>query len=139
MLRSAVRGFGLLEVLVTILVLSVGLLGMAALQLNAMKYNQTASVRTHAVVLAYDIADRMRANRAIARSGGYAISLTAAASGSGIAGTDLAAWKQAVASTLPNGQGAVQMSGNVTTITVQWDESRSGGSATQQFEFETKL
>lgn len=139
MLRSTGRGFGLLEVLVTILILSVGLLGMAALQLNAMKFNQTASVRTHAVVLAYDIADRMRANRAVARAGGYSISLTASASGRGIAGSDLTAWKEAIASSLPNGQGAVSVSGNVTKITVQWDESRSGGSVAQQFEFETRI
>lgn len=134
------RGFGLIEVLVSMLVLGIGILGMVGLQLNAMKYNHTAAVRTQATFLAYDIADRMRANRVNARAGNYDISLAASApSGSSTASVDLQQWKSALASQLPEGGGAVERSGNNMRITVQWDEGRSGGSATQQFVFETRL
>jgi len=136
------KGFSLLEVLITILILSVGLLGMASLQLNAMKFNQMAAVRSHATVLAYDIADRMRANRTVAKSGGYVIAIDAAASGTSIAQTDLADWKSSLDRYLPGGLGAVSVSGasgDMVTVTIQWDETRVGGQGNQKFVFETRL
>lgn len=134
-------GFSMLEVLISLLVLSIGLLGMAGLQMNALKFNHTASVRSQATVLAYEIGDRMRMNRKDALDGKYAISLTAtSASGSTRASADLSEWKQSLARHLPDGRGAVQTSGNIVTVTVQWDESRlRNGSASQQFIFETRL
>jgi type IV pilus assembly protein PilV len=57
-------GFTLLEVLIALLVLSIGLLGLAALQTIGLRSNQMASTRTTATQLAYDITDRMRANEA---------------------------------------------------------------------------
>jgi len=59
-------GFSLIEVLVSILVLSFGLLGVASMLGAGLSSIHTASVRTQAVVLATDIADRMRANRTTA-------------------------------------------------------------------------
>jgi len=56
------RGFTLLEVLIALLVLSIGLLGLAALQTTGLRSNEMASMRTTATQLAYDISDRMRAN-----------------------------------------------------------------------------
>jgi type IV pilus assembly protein PilV len=56
------RGFTLLEVLIALLVLSIGLLGLAALQTTGLRSNEMASMRTQATQLAYDISDRMRAN-----------------------------------------------------------------------------
>ena len=56
------KGFTLLEVLIALLVLSIGLLGLAALQTTGLRSNQMASIRTTATQLAYDITDRMRAN-----------------------------------------------------------------------------
>lgn len=137
--RHGHRGFSLLEVLIAVLVLSVGLLGMAGLQLNAMKFNQTAAVRTHATVLAYDIADRMRANRAVAKSGGYVIASDAVASGTSVAQTDLGNWKDALDRHLPGGQGAVSVNGDMVTVTIEWDETRVGEQGNQQFVFETRL
>lgn len=64
-------GSTLLEVLVAIVVLSFGLLGMAGLQAASLKSNQTALQRSQAVVLAYDIMDRMRSNYKEARAGEY--------------------------------------------------------------------
>jgi type IV pilus assembly protein PilV len=56
------RGFTLLEVMVALLVLSIGLLGLAMLQATNLQYNTDAYTRTQATLFAYDIIDRMRAN-----------------------------------------------------------------------------
>jgi type IV pilus assembly protein PilV len=56
------RGFTLLEVLIALLVLAIGLLGLAALQTTGLRSNTMATSRTHATQLTYDISDRMRAN-----------------------------------------------------------------------------
>jgi type IV pilus assembly protein PilV len=86
--RRHASGFSLLEVLITIVIVSVGLLGMAALQGFSLKANQSANSRTKATALAYMIIDRMRAH------GGGALATAAAyyGSGSGIAAQDLADW-----------------------------------------------
>ncbi|HEY5602339.1 MAG TPA: type IV pilus modification protein PilV [Gammaproteobacteria bacterium] len=55
-------GVSMIEILVTIVVLSIGLLGMAALQLTGMRSTNSATYRTQATLLANDIAERMRAN-----------------------------------------------------------------------------
>lgn len=55
-------GFSMIEVLVAVLVLSIGLLGMAALMASSMRNNQSANFRTQATNLAYDYIDMMRAN-----------------------------------------------------------------------------
>tara|TARA_Y100001934_G_C12174415_1_gene688262 strand:+ start:59 stop:547 length:489 start_codon:yes stop_codon:yes gene_type:complete len=57
-------GFSLLEVLIALVVLSVGLLGLAALQANGLRGSSSAFQRNQAVLMASDMADRMRANRA---------------------------------------------------------------------------
>lgn len=142
-------GFSLIEVLVAIFILAIGVLGAAALQMNALKFNQTASVRSQATFLAYEIVDRMRANRAQALAGSYDLALAADDPNCGaIASCDLRDWRTALDDRLPQGSGAVVRNGNVFTITVQWDESRLGLSddaATAanesfgQFVFETAL
>ena len=55
-------GFTLIEVLIAMLVLAVGLLGLAALQASSLRNAQSAYNRSLATELAYDLADRMRAN-----------------------------------------------------------------------------
>lgn len=57
------RGVTLIEVLVALVVLSIGVIGLAALQAQALQMNQGAYMRAQATNLAYDIADRMRTNR----------------------------------------------------------------------------
>lgn len=64
------HGFSLVEVLVALLVLSIGLLGLAALQTTSLKYNTESYFRTQATYFVYDIVDRMRANSAGVTSGG---------------------------------------------------------------------
>ena len=68
---TADKGYTLIEVLVALLVVSLGLLGMAALQISALKQNQNAYVRSQAIIAANDIMDRMRANTTAVANGSY--------------------------------------------------------------------
>jgi type IV pilus assembly protein PilV len=77
--RNRSTGFSLVEVLVALLVLSIGLLGLAMLQVQGMKYNTNSYQRTQATLLAYDIIDRIRANKVGADAGAYCLNVTAPA------------------------------------------------------------
>lgn len=68
---TAQSGFTLIEILVAVLVLSIGLLGLAGLQATALRNNTSASERSQATFLAYDIIDRMRANPSAFDAGNY--------------------------------------------------------------------
>jgi type IV pilus assembly protein PilV len=68
--RARRSGFSLIEVLVSILVLSFGMLGVASLLAASLSGSHGSTLRTQAIVLADDLADRMRANRTTAISPG---------------------------------------------------------------------
>ena len=72
-------GFTLVEVLVAIVVLSIGLLGLAALQITSLQFNSNSYLRTQATVVAYDLIDRMRSNRAAFAANSYHVPTTSAA------------------------------------------------------------
>jgi type IV pilus assembly protein PilV len=74
--HSRSRGFTLLEILVALLILTIGLLGLGTLQMTSLRYNHSALLRSQATLLAQDILDRMRANRATAVGGSYVTGLT---------------------------------------------------------------
>ena len=145
-MKQSQSGFTMLEVLVSILIMAIGMLGLAGLMAASMRNNHGAYHRTQAVWLAYDVADRMRANRQNARAGSYNIALGAAAPGGGaINAVDLGQWLNAV-SALPQGLGAIDVAADSTvTITVQWNETRAAGSASEadddprQFVMQTRL
>ena len=113
------RGFSLLEVLVTVVVLSLGMLGVAAVLITVHKANASSYLRQQAVQETYDILDRMRANRSAALQGNYDTSLGTAAgtaavnctSGScnpsQLASYDRWQWLTDLATTLPSGTGSV--------------------------------
>ena len=56
------KGFSLVEVLIALIIMSVGMLGIAGLYVQSMQAGRTSMLRHHAVTLAGDIADRIRAN-----------------------------------------------------------------------------
>lgn len=56
------QGYGLIEVMVALFVLSIGLLGVAGLQLQGIRGGYTATLRTQAVMQTVEIIERMRAN-----------------------------------------------------------------------------
>jgi len=132
------RGFTLLEILIALLILSVGLLGLAGLQVNGLRSNQDSYYLSQAMAQAYDMADRIRANR------------TGAGSYNGISGIpssdpdctskscssadmethDLFQWNTANKNLLPNGQGRVAVAGNSLIITVMWNQLRNKATGT---------
>ncbi len=129
------KGFTLTEVLITVVIMAIGLLGLAGMQANSLKFNHSAYLRSQATNLAYDIVDRMRANRSAALAGAYDIAVGGALpTGTAIADTDLAQWKPALAAELPAGDGSVcrDVDGNLPCsgggtyiiVSVQWDKSR---------------
>ncbi|CDH45106.1 type IV pilus modification protein PilV [Candidatus Contendibacter odensensis] len=139
------QGFTLIEILVTVVVLSIGLLGLAGLQATSVRFNHSAYLRSQATSLAYDIADRMRVNRQAALlNNSYTGSVTRTCQSSvALAGTvaaqDIAAWGNALACALPLGRGTiVRGAGNIFTVTVLWDDSR-GQDPLQQFAMTTDL
>lgn len=135
------QGFTLLEVLVAMLVLSIGLLGLAGLMASSLKNSHSAYHRTQATWLAYDMLDRMRANRHVSLAGGYNLGLGASPGGSALAATDLGEWDAALSNTLPEGDGSIAVDKDgAATIIVQWNDARgTGGAATQQFRVDTQL
>lgn len=136
------RGFTLIEAMVSLVILSIGLLGVAALQLSSLRSNHSSSLRSQATLLAYDVVDRMRANQNAALAGNYDISLAGTSAGGTVALDDLVRWKQNLANTLPSGQGSVARTGTGAatrfTITVQWDDSR-GAEAAMSFQMVTQI
>jgi type IV pilus assembly protein PilV len=133
------KGVSMIEVLVAIIVLSIGLLGLAGLQSAGLTHNQSASFRSTATMMSYSILDSMRANRVEARNGSYNIAIGASlSSGSTVPEQDVSNWLNELALRLPAGTGAINVNGNVVTVTVQWDDSR-GALASQQFILTTQL
>lgn len=151
------RGFSLMEILVTVIVLSIGLLGLAGLQMTGMRNNHSAYLRSQATILANDVLDRMRANRTTALIGSYdtAIGTPATAPAANCDGQttdncteaematlDIDQWKQNLANLLPSGDGSIARTAvgtqTLVTITIQWDDTRGQGAATQ-FPLETLL
>ncbi len=143
-------GFSLLEVLITMLIVSFGLLGIAGLVITSLKNTQGSYARSQASLLANDIIDRMRANRAVASAtpSPYNLTLTADPAGAGVPLADLTQWRSALATSVPAGTGAVNVddASKKVTVTVQWNDSHAtadaargvGGSA-QQIVVETRL
>ena len=137
----AQRGFSMIEVLVTLLVISLALLGTAGLQAYSMRLNQGGQFRTQAVFLVADLAERIEANKPGAVAGSYAQALktapnplntvcSAAACGQGaLAAFDLVQWENAVWATLPQASWTVAQTvvGNPSTytITVSWVDRRT--------------
>lgn len=138
-------GFTMLEVLVTMVIVSFGLLGIAGIIANGLKNNQGSYARSQASWLANDIVDRMRANRAAAEVSASPYNLaigTAATAGTTVAAVDLNSWRSALLASLPSGTGSVSLdnTSKKLIVVVQWDESRiKNASNAQQFMIETKL
>lgn len=140
-LKKKSYGASLIEVLIALVVISIGLLGLASLQLSAMKNNQVALQHTQASSLAYEVLDLMRANRQQALNGNYDLPLgDSAPTGTSIPAVDLQRWKSNLAISLPNGDGGIQRTGNsIVTIIIQWNESHTGGDDNKQYVFTSEL
>ncbi|MES1263277.1 MAG: type IV pilus modification protein PilV [Peristeroidobacter soli] len=135
-------GVTLVEIMVAVLVLSVGLLGLAGLQLRTLRNNQSALERGTAVVETYAIADAMRADRIGADNDRFNIALGAAApTGTTFAATAVRSWRNnLIASLGDEATGSVDCDGLLCTISIRWNDSRgSEGSGTQTITTQVQL
>jgi type IV pilus assembly protein PilV len=128
-------GFTLVEALIALVVLAVGLLGIAALYVESLRASRSALYRTQAVVFATDIADRIRANRLACDASGCAYegagALTAACetttgcTPAQLAANDVKRWIDSGVAQLPGFAGSVDFTAgapNEYVILVQWSE-----------------
>ena len=127
----------MLELLVAMLVAGVGVLGVTGLGALSLQHGRSATTHANAVLLAYDLMERIRANPAGLAAGAYAGGDGAPASPDCVAGPcapqqmaafDLSAWRCALGlgeanagcNALMNGQGAVAVNGDAAAITIRW-------------------
>jgi len=129
-------GFTLIEVLIAMLVLAVGLLGLAGLQITSLKNNQSAYNRSQAIQLAYDLADRIRANSAginiytstlpnVATAKADCLT-TVGCTSADMAENDLFEWNTSVSTVLPSGVSTISVADGVYTIAITWDDDQDG-------------
>jgi type IV pilus assembly protein PilV len=139
--RRRQRGVSLIEVLVSILVVSLGLLGAVALQATALRNNQGSYERTQTAILTQGIFDAMRANITGIASYNTGGLICVAPAATDLASRDLARWITSLHAQIhPGACGAVACNGSVCTVQVQWDDSRaSGGLAAQNISLTSQL
>lgn len=147
-------GFTLMEILVAIVVLSIGLLGIAGLQMQGTRHVHDAQLHTLAAIQAEDMADRMRANLAGVRDGEYNSRsdtpddpgcISSECTPAELADYDVFRWNTDNAAILPSGGGEISCDdpsgaalangseaeiGSRCTIIVRWDANRNGASGT---------
>ena len=127
------KGFSLVEVLIALIVMSVGMLGIASLYVQSMQAGRTSLFRHNAITLAGDVADRIRANplagAVYATPGGTDNGCVAGGvtcSAPQMAENDIFLWEAQADDTLPNGDVIVAVDNTVVppiyTISVTWDE-----------------
>jgi type IV pilus assembly protein PilV len=132
------RGVGLIEVLIAVLVLSIGFLGMAALQARSLSMNNSAMARNFATMESYSILDAMRADLANAQAGAYITTFNASACPTAtgtLADTQINQWCSQLAAGLgasATTTGSISCTGTqgVCTVTVQYNDSKSITSTT---------
>jgi type IV pilus assembly protein PilV len=140
-----VSGFTLIEMLIALLIVTIGLLGMAGLQAYSLKNNVSAYHRSQANNRVYEILDLMRANRPAALAGAYDIEFgDPAPDGASRAEIDVAHWRNALRAGeadalsnpagLPLGDGAIRCATTppVCTIIVEWDDTRGSAAGSRQ-------
>lgn len=140
--KHSQAGVGLIEVMIAVLVLAIGLLGVAALQTITLKNSNSSAERSQAVMQAYTALDMLRANRDAAKAGAFNSGWSA---GSVAGAPDLntvAGWKDNLQHTVgPGSEGQIQCDAQgECTVGIRWSEARAtGGTATQTFEVSSRL
>ena len=135
----------MLEILVTLFLLTMWLLASAGVQSSSLQFNKAAQFRTQAVYLATDLAERMQANSAGAIARAYAIDnidvgaalkncVSEPCSPTDLAKFDAAEWTGRVAAALPNASVTVSTAAvanpKTYTILISWSDRRTDGAAT---------
>jgi type IV pilus assembly protein PilV len=129
------RGVSLIEVMISVLIVSLGLLGAAALQATALRNNQGSYERTQTSILTQGIFDAMRANLVAVNANGYNTGgyVCTAPDTSSLANSDIARWINTLQSQIHSGAcGSINCAVGVCTVSVRWDDSRATGGGTAQ-------
>lgn len=124
--RPYQAGAGMVEVLITVLILAIGLLGLSALQLSSLKSNHSAMQRSIAVLQSYTIVEAIRADTDAAKQGSFNINLNATPGSGSFAATVHQLWHEQLQLNLGTAAtGSVDCNASKCTIIVQWDDSRA--------------
>lgn len=156
--KQSFKGFSLIEVLVALLVLSIGLLGLAALQTTSLQFNTDSYFRTQATYFVYDIVDRMRSNiNVVTPAGPYDIKTSAAAtpflsstdpacdssscSAANLASYDLGKWYKRMDQVLPGSRDNpatidITNASRLVRITINWSERDLPNKSQQTWEIQ---
>ena len=130
--KPAQDGMTLIEVLVALVILSVGLLGAAAFQLNALKYTDSARMTSQASFIAYDMMDRIRANAAA----DYTVTPPTSGNPKVARDQDLYDFTRNIAGFGgETATGSISLNQRVYTITITWDDSRAANAADSRRSF----
>lgn len=116
------NGSSLIEVLIAILVVSIGLLGLATLQTQSLKSNHSSWIRSNATHMAYDISEQMRLHRDDALNGDFNFNVQPTCSSCLVKD-----WHEALISMIGNNVVAEILqtgSTNRFTINISWTDSR---------------
>ena len=129
-------GFGLIEVLIALMVLSVGMLGLAGLQMWSLKNNQSSMERAIAVMQTHTIADAMRADRTTAINNGFNLDIDEAtgsiSGGDALATEALTTWRNNLLANLgEQATGGVRCNGATCTIVVRWNDQHAAAASTE--------
>jgi type IV pilus assembly protein PilV len=141
------RGVGLIEVLVAVLILALGLLGMAGLQSKSLRANQSSYARSQAVMLSYYMMDAMRADVTAVLGSEYNRTFVcnpAAVSGAKLSDNTYRDWVTDLRSALGDetstcGEVNCDVTTRVCTVRVRWNDERAGGLGEQTFETRSRL
>jgi type IV pilus assembly protein PilV len=148
---SDAAGFTLLEVLISLLIMSIGLTGIAALSVHTLLMTRTTIARTHALDHVGDISERIRVNRdglaayngAAADHGCDTRTFTAPCSAHERAEQDLFDWNTMVAAALPGGIGRVEIvtaaATSAVAIKVTWHEPGTGGNDLMRYDAQLQI
>ncbi len=141
------RGISLLETLIAVLVLAIGLLGVAGLQTANLKNSQSAHQRTMAVMLTGSMAERIRANTAVAATGAFVLAKTCTSINlvGSIQNVERSQWIAEILLALGSagtscGEVSYDAGNRTYTITVSWDDSRAvGGLSTMNLRQQVRI
>ncbi|KAA0969922.1 type IV pilus modification protein PilV [Pseudomonas sp. ANT_H12B] len=130
--KRAQEGMTLIEVLVALLILGVGLLGAAAIQLNALKYTDSSRMTSQASFIAYDMMDRIRANS----KADYTVTPPTSGNWSVARDQDLFDFTTNIVNLGgATATGSITRNQQVYTITITWDDSRAANVANSRRTF----
>lgn len=135
-------GMTLIEVLVAMLMLTVGLLGAAVVQLNALKYTDSARMISQASFIAYDLLDRMRANVGADYAWARTEYAPPASSSASVRDLDLHDFDaNIVAFAGESAKGAVTLRGSEVIVSISWDDARGSNvsGARQTFSLASRI